>query len=103
MVLFKAATVFQAKKLPKWVLVRNGPVPWIKKSHPAKLIGRMKPLRCLPRYSSSVVIVRVTVASPWSSVMKMFFLGMMIAYTPSLIVLAWALHKAEDLAHTAVR
>jgi hypothetical protein len=27
----------------------------------------------------------------------MFFLGMMVAYTPSLIFLAWALRNAEDL------
>jgi hypothetical protein len=29
--------------------------------------------------------------------MRMFFLGMMVALTPSLIVLAWTLRNAEDL------
>jgi hypothetical protein len=33
--------------------------------------------------------------------MKMFFLGMLVAYTPSLIILAWVLRKrsAEAIAN----
>jgi hypothetical protein len=29
--------------------------------------------------------------------MKMFFFGMMVALTPSLVVLAWTLRNAEEL------
>ena len=32
-------------------------------------------------------------STPWIATMKMFFLGMMVAYTPSLIILTWALRN----------